>query len=95
MADGDERRVHAFVTGIVQGVWYRASTQREAQALGLRGWVRNVADGRVEFAAEGPSGAVDRLLEWARGGPRDARVDDLTVREEEPTGDEASFEILR
>jgi acylphosphatase len=66
---------HAIVSGRVQGVWFRASTQRQARKLGVRGWVRNLPDGTVELHAEGDAEAVEGLLRWAHGGPPTARVD--------------------
>ena len=90
-----ERRVHVYVTGIVQGVWYRANTQRTAEELGLQGWVQNLPDGRVEFVAEGTESEIEALLRWARRGPPDARVDDLRVLDEDPTHREPAFEIRR
>ena len=88
------RRVHAFLSGRVQGVWFRASTQNEAQRLGLTGWVRNLPDGRVEFVAEGEADAIDHLLAWCRnGGPPMGRVDDLNTNEEAPSQTFTSFEV--
>lgn len=72
-------RVHAVVTGQVQGVWYRESCRREAERLGVGGWVRNRPDGSVEIEAEGAPAAVDALLRWARRGPARAKVVDLVV----------------
>ena len=91
----DRRRVHAFVSGIVQGVWYRKHTQAQAERLGLTGWVRNLPDRRVEFVAEGPPADVETLLQWARRGPPDARVDELGVEELPPDGTRGPFEIKR
>ncbi|MHC5012175.1 MAG: acylphosphatase, partial [Planctomycetota bacterium] len=81
MAEAELRRVHAFVNGLVQGVYFRASTETEARRLGLAGWVRNLADGRVEIVAEGEAAAVDRFVAWARGGPSRAQVDSLELRD--------------
>ena len=72
-------RVRAVVTGRVQGVFYRASTADAARARNLSGWVRNRDDGSVELEAEGPEVEVLDLIAWCRLGPRDARVDDVTV----------------
>lgn len=72
-------RAHLVVTGRVQGVWYRASMRREAEGLGLAGWVRNRADGSVEAEAIGPAEAIDRLIAWARVGPPAAAVEDVRV----------------
>lgn len=69
--------VRGWVSGRVQGVAYRASFKREAERLGVSGWVRNLPDGRVEFLASGTGAAVEELLGWARGGPAFARVDEL------------------
>jgi len=87
-------RVHAFVSGRVQGVWFRASTRDEARRLGLTGWVRNRPDGRVEFVAEGEEGAVEALLAWCRrGGPPMGRVDDLATTVEAPSQTFTNFEV--
>ena len=74
-----ERTVHVVVSGRVQGVWYRGSTREQAQSLGLRGWVRNMRDGRVEAVVQGPEDSVAAMLEWMRKGPPAAHVDDLEV----------------
>ncbi len=87
------RRIHVFVKGKVQGVFYRASTQDKAKALGLKGWVRNLPDGRVEYVAEGPDEAVEGLLKWSEEGPAYARVTGLEVMEEEPVGEFSDFSI--
>ncbi|MCB9677635.1 MAG: acylphosphatase [Alphaproteobacteria bacterium] len=80
------KAVHVYVTGRVQGVWYRASTQREAQHKGLAGWVRNRRDGRVEAWFEGDAAAVDALVRWCHEGPELARVFDVEVAAVEPEG---------
>jgi acylphosphatase len=72
-----------FVSGRVQGVFFRASTARRAQELGLNGVARNLADGRVEVLAVGDPAALDRLAEWLRTGPPRARVDGLVVTSED------------
>jgi acylphosphatase len=80
-------RAHVFVRGSVQGVWFRESCRAEAAALGVGGWVRNLADGRVEAVFEGPDPAVVRMVAWCREGPPRARVDDVEVQLEAPTGE--------
>lgn len=69
------RRCH--VSGRVQGVWYRGSTQREAVARGVTGYARNLSDGRVEVLACGPQDAIDSLCEWLWQGPPHAEVSDV------------------
>ena len=64
-----------FIDGIVQGVFFRASTREQALALGVRGYARNLHDGRVEVLAVGDVQAVERLAEWLKHGPPHARVD--------------------
>lgn len=70
-----------LVSGLVQGVFFRASTQARARELGLAGHARNLADGRVEVVAQGGADALDALGHWLRQGPPSARVDTL-AREE-------------
>ena len=86
-------RVHVRVHGRVQGVYYRATAQEEAQRLGLVGWVRNRADGTVEAAAEGEDAAVESFLTWCRRGPERAHVDDVEVERLEPLGTEKEFTV--
>jgi acylphosphatase len=78
------RRVVA--RGRVQGVFFRDATQRKAESAGVAGWVRNRSDGAVEAVFEGDEPAVERMLEFARGGPGRADVEDLEVIDEEPEG---------
>lgn len=79
-------RRRVIVSGRVQGVFFRDGCQREAEAAGLSGWVRNRADGTVEAALEGDQHAVERVLSWMRSGPSHAEVDDVAVVAEEPEG---------
>lgn len=86
-------RAHAFVSGRVQGVWFRQSTAERARELRLDGWVRNLPDGRVEILAEGPRGAVEALMAFAQVGPPLAHVADLAVQWIEPAGDLEAFGV--
>ncbi|PVU82990.1 acylphosphatase [Cellulomonas sp. WB94] len=79
-------RRRVVVHGDVQGVGFRWSCAREADRLGVRGWVLNRADGAVEVVAEGEAAAVDELVTWARHGPRHAVVSWAEVTEEAPQG---------
>ena len=78
------RRVVAH--GRVQGVFFRDSTHREAEAAGVAGWVTNRSDGAVEAVFEGDDRAVERMVEFVRGGPGHADVADVEVHQEEPEG---------
>lgn len=84
------RRVR--VTGLVQGVWFRASAEREASARGVSGFATNELDGSVLLELEGPAEAVDAVVAWCRVGPRRAEVAAVTVDELSPQGDR-SFRI--
>ena len=75
---------HAWVSGRVQGVFFRDSTRRRALELGLTGWVRNLTDGRVECIFSGAGGEVEAMCLWLREGPSAARVDDVQLREIPP-----------
>lgn len=79
-------RRRVVVGGRVQGVGYRESCRRQAERLGVSGWVRNCADGTVEAVFEGPNPAVDAAVEWCRKGPRWAAVRSLHVSEQDPEG---------
>jgi len=79
METGTEKRVSARITGRVQGVGFRNFTQRRARRLGVTGWVRNEADGSVRLEAEGPTDALESLVEAVREGPRTARVEAVDV----------------
>jgi acylphosphatase len=72
------------VHGPVQGVFFRDSTRRRAEANGVAGWVRNCPDGTVEAVFEGDPGAVEQLVEFCRRGPSRARVERVEVTEEAP-----------
>jgi len=71
------KSVHVIISGRVQGVWYRAWTQKTAEKLGLSGWVRNCADGTVEALFSGSEDKVEAMLRQCRKGPMLARVDDI------------------
>jgi acylphosphatase len=79
-------RVHVWVSGVVQGVFYRAATVEQARAAGVAGWVRNLPDGRVEAVLEGPRDAVERVLAWMRIGPPRAVVDRVEAASEPVEG---------
>jgi acylphosphatase len=72
-------RAHVFVSGKVQGVFFRQSTLIEANNLGITGWVRNLIDGRVEAIFEGEEHSVKMLVNYCRSGPPAARVKNLDV----------------
>lgn len=76
--------VHAFVSGRVQGVYYRQSTRHVATRLGLIGWVRNLPDRRVEVWAQGDPAAIDALVEWMWEGPPHAAVTGVESHDVEP-----------
>ena len=86
------RRTRVVVSGRVQGVFFRASCAERARALGLSGWVRNDAAGRVEAVFEGPEEAVAAMIRWCHGGPTHAQVETVEVSEEVPAG-EAGFSV--
>lgn len=89
-----EIRAHVYVAGRVQGVMYRETTRREATHRGVRGWVRNLADGRVEAVFEGEERDVRALVQWCYRGPTHARVDSVVVDWEPLRGEADRFEVL-
>ncbi len=90
---GDGRRAHLWVTGRVQGVFFRAHAAEKALSLGLAGWVRNLPDGRVEAVAEGAPEAVEEFIAWCRQGPPASRVDDVSVEWRQSAGDLGPFRV--
>jgi acylphosphatase len=87
------KRYHVWISGRVQGVFFRANTWKQARSLGLSGWVQNLPDGRVETVFEGEERATEAMLNWSRTGSPPARVDKVEVVEETATGEFAGFEI--
>ncbi len=80
----DRCRRRVFISGLVQDVWFRATTATQAVRAGVDGWVRNLADGRVEAVLEGSADAVNELIDFCSRGPEMARVDRIEVVEEGP-----------
>lgn len=72
-------RAHLFVSGRVQGVFFRKKTKEQAEKLNVSGWIRNLKDNRVEAVFEGGRGEVEEIVNWARKGPIWAKVDDFSV----------------
>jgi acylphosphatase len=89
------RSLRLRIHGIVQGVWFRASTREAAEIHRLSGWVRNTPDGSVEAFVQGPDASVEKFLQWCRQGPAGARVDSLDVSPAEPDPDLKGFTIRR
>lgn len=85
--------LHVYVTGRVQGVYFRQNTVDEAERLGLTGWVKNLYDGRVEALFEGESELIDQMLEWCRQGPSMSRITNVEYYEKEYTGAFKDFTI--
>lgn len=88
-----KKQIHLFVSGRVQGVFYRASAQVHAKKLGLSGFAKNLPDGRVEIVAQGDRQTLDELVDWCRQGPADARVSDVQLTEEQIIAPMAGFDI--
>ena len=88
------KRYHVWISGRVQGVFFRANTGKQARSLGVTGWVRNIPDGRVESVFEGSDPAVEAMLAWCRRGTPPARVDRVEAVEEPPSGEYSNFAIV-
>lgn len=87
-------RLRIFVSGKVQGVYYRQNTVQKAQQMDVFGWVRNLKDGRVEAVLEGKHDNVHEMLEWCKSGPKDAIVTNIDVLNEDYTNEFSSFKII-
>jgi len=86
-------RAHIFVSGRVQGVFFRDSTRRIAEELGIFGWVKNLNNSKVEAVLEGEKEIIEKLIEWAKRGPTFARVDEIKIEWEEYKKEFENFEI--
>jgi acylphosphatase len=86
-------RAHVFVSGRVQGVFFRSETKHEAESRGVKGWVRNLSDGRVEAVFEGEEEAVKAVIEFCRRGPLEAIVASVDLAWENYTGEFDDFKI--
>ena len=86
-------RARLLISGIVQGVGYRWSCNREAKSIGLTGWVRNLPDGRVEAVLQGTREQVERMIKWCYRGPSEAQVSDIAVSYEDALEDFKDFGI--
>jgi acylphosphatase len=93
MQNSDPERAHVRVSGQVQGVFFRDSTRKKAEELGLAGWVRNLPDGQVEAVFEGPSQKVREMVRWCEVGPQHASVENVDKDFESAGGDLEGFEV--
>jgi acylphosphatase len=86
-------RAHVFVSGRVQGVFFRSETKHKAESHNVKGWVRNLPDGRVEAVFEGEEEAVKALIEFCKRGPSGARITNVDLRWENFTGEFDAFKV--
>ncbi len=89
-----QQRGHLIVSGKVQGVFFRQALKVIAKKNNVFGWVRNLSDKRVEATIEGDSKSVNLVIEWARVGPANSRVDNIDVSNEEFKNEFSTFEVL-
>jgi len=89
-----KQRIRIFVTGKVQGVFFRQALKVMAKKNNVFGWVKNLKDGRVEAVLEGDEEKVTRLIEWSHGGPANARVEDVEIQNEKFIGEFSKFDVL-
>lgn len=87
-------RIHAFVSGFVQGISFRYYTKDLAVKLGLKGWAKNLIDGRVEVIAEGNRSEIDSLIAFLKKGPQGARIKNVEIKEEEYKGEFKDFDVV-
>ena len=87
------KQIHVFITGRVQGVFFRQSTRVMAIKNNVNGWVRNLDDGRVEIIAQGEEQDIDNLSNWCRTGPANSRVDEFELQEESIAQEFENFEV--
>jgi len=88
------QRIRIIVTGKVQGVFFRQSLKIKAKQNEIFGWVKNLKDGRVEAILEGDEEKINRIIEWAHGGPANARVEDVEIQNEKFIAEFLKFDVL-
>ena len=88
------QRIRLFVTGRVQGVFFRQTLKIMAKKNDIFGWVKNLKDGRVEAVLEGDEEKISRLVEWAHGGPANAIVEDVEIQNEKFISEFSKFDVL-
>ncbi|MBT5201160.1 MAG: acylphosphatase [Thaumarchaeota archaeon] len=88
------QRIRLFVTGRVQGVFFRQTLKIMAKKNDIFGWVKNLKDGRVEAVLEGDEEKVSRIIEWAHGGPANAIVEDVEIHNEKFISEFSKFDVL-
>lgn len=88
-------RVHLFISGTVQGVFFRDSAKQVAQSLGITGYVRNLQDGRVELVAEGEKDSINTLVQWCHKGPPSAIVVSVDIENEHYKDEFDLFDVKR
>ena len=89
-----KKRVHLLISGRVQGVWFRASTRNKAQQLGLKGWVKNTSDGKVEAIFEGEEKNIEEIIKWCHKGPSLAHVTHIDIKQEQYKNEYKDFQII-
>ena len=87
------QRVRVFVKGKVQGVFFRQALKVKAKQNNVFGWVKNLIDGRVEAVLEGDEENINNLVEWCHGGPANARVEDVEIKNEQFTSEFSEFDV--
>ena len=87
------KQIHIFVTGRVQGVFFRQSSKVMAIKNNVEGWVRNLDDGRVEIVGEGEESNINSFIDWCKTGPANSRVDEFELSEENITNEFEDFEV--
>jgi acylphosphatase len=89
-----KKKVHVLISGRVQGVWFRASTRNQALQLGIKGWVKNTSDEKVEAVFEGEEDKIKKMILWCKSGPKHAHVTNIKINHDESLEDFKKFNII-
>jgi len=87
------KRVHIFISGIVQGIFFRSNIKERANKLNLKGFVKNLSNGKVEAVFEGKEENINEILKFCKKGPQGAKIKDIEIREEKVSNEFNSFEV--